>query len=217
MLVCCRRHLSDGWCRYDFHLTLKWISSRKCYQYQIDPILHQHVSPGSRCGWSRCWGHTHRYVVGVDIVRTFIIVHRDQLHPAEVVWRESRQKLKQSASHRSLEGENLTQNQTWRRLWQFPLRTKQNNHMLIMFLNTEHHPWCFAVSDSQGRMLVYLFLGLLTGRSAASWERSRPTLFSSWKTPTSVKHLQDSQRLFIQRGVLNMAAVMLTLTANAAP
>lgn len=116
---------------YIWHLTLKWISSRKRYQDQTDPVWC--LTPASTCVvwiqmwlWTRCWGHTHRYVVGVDVVWTFVVVHRHQLHPAEVVWRESRQKLKQSASHRSSEGENRTQNETWRRLWQFPPRTTWN-------------------------------------------------------------------------------------------
>ena len=44
-------------------------------------------------------------------------------------------------------------------------------------------------------MLVYLFLGLLTGRSAASWERSRPTLFSSWRHDDTFKHPQFNTKL----------------------
>lgn len=182
---------------YIWHLTLKWISSRKRYQDQTDPVWC--LTPASTCVvwiqmwlWTRCWGHTHRYVVGVDVVWTFVVVHRHQLHPAEVVWRESRQKLKQSASRRKFR--RWKSDSEWNLTTALTVSTTHNmkHQMLIMFLNTERHPWCFAASDSQGRMLVYLFLGLLTGRSAASWERSRPTLFSSWKTPTSVKHLQDS-------------------------
>lgn len=32
-----------------------------------------------------CCGCTHGYVIGVDVVWTFVIVHRDQLHPTEVI------------------------------------------------------------------------------------------------------------------------------------
>lgn len=83
-----------------------------------------------------------------------------------------------------------TKIRTWSKNWNLfhVLWGKRATDSLCVFIKTRWlqsrrlRPLCFAVSDSQGRMLVYLFFGLLTGRSAASWERSRPTLFSSWKT-----------------------------------
>lgn len=65
------------------------------------------------------------------------------------------------------------------------LKSSARDQSLLGYIHRSP-PTIICCMDLQGRMLVYLFLGLLMGRSAASCERSIPTLFSSYRESQQV-------------------------------